>query len=163
MHDVLCIFYSRTGKTREAMEEIAAALDAEVVELTDGVDRKGFRGWLRSGMDAVKRDCPAVRPFDTERKLENYRLVVIGTPVWAGRCCSIVRSFLKENGRALRRTAFVITRGSEHRSEEIYEQMDSFLPIPHRAAVSLRVGSVGHTFWQEEFLRQAQDILGEKE
>ena len=44
MSDVLCIYYSRTGHTKKAMEEIAEALDAELVELNDGVDRSGLRG-----------------------------------------------------------------------------------------------------------------------
>ena len=41
MRDILCMYYSRTGATRQAMTEIAQALDAELVELTDGVDRSG--------------------------------------------------------------------------------------------------------------------------
>ena len=32
MSDILCIYYSRTGNTKKAMEEIAAALDAELAE-----------------------------------------------------------------------------------------------------------------------------------
>lgn len=55
MRDILCMYYSRTGATRQAMTEIAQALDAELVELTDGVDRQGARGYLRSGMDAMRR------------------------------------------------------------------------------------------------------------
>ena len=55
MSDVLCIYYSRSGNTRKAMEEIATALDAELVEITDGVDRSGTAGWLRSGMDAMRK------------------------------------------------------------------------------------------------------------
>lgn len=43
MRDILCMYYSRTGATRQAMTEIAQALDAELVELTDGVDRSGAR------------------------------------------------------------------------------------------------------------------------
>ena len=35
MSDILCIYYSRTGTTKKAMEEIASALDAELVELRD--------------------------------------------------------------------------------------------------------------------------------
>ena len=31
MSNVLCIYYSRSGKTKKAMEEIAQALDAELV------------------------------------------------------------------------------------------------------------------------------------
>lgn len=159
MRDVLCIYYSRTGKTKKVMKTIAAQLDAELVELSDGVPRSGLRGWLRSGLDAVKRDCPAALPVETERKLENYRLVIIGSPVWAGRCSSVVRSFLKQHGKKLTRTAYVLTRGSEHKDEDIYRQMDLYTAQPHRAAASLRVGAVGHTFWQEEFLRQVRDIL----
>ena len=47
MSDILCIYYSRTGNTKKAMEEIAAALDAELAELRDNADRSGWRGWLR--------------------------------------------------------------------------------------------------------------------
>ncbi len=38
MSDILCIYYSRTGNTKKAMEEIAAALDAELAELRDNED-----------------------------------------------------------------------------------------------------------------------------
>ena len=162
MQDVLCIYYSRTGNTKKVMRAIAAETNAELVALTDGVDRSGLRGWLRSGLDAVKRDCPEAKPVETQRKLENYRLVIIGTPVWAGRCSSVVRSFLKQHGKELNRVAYVLTRGSAHRSEDIYRQMDLYTGKPHRAATSLRVGHVGHTFWQEEFLRQVREILAPK-
>lgn len=159
MRDVLCVYYSRSGNTKKVMKSIAAELNAELVQLTDGVERGGLRGWFRCGLDAVKRDCPAARPIETERRLENYRLVIIGTPVWAGRCSSVVRSFLKQHGKELNRVAYVLTRGSEHKSEDIYQQMDLYTAKPHRAATSLRVGHVGHTFWQEEFLRQIREIL----
>lgn len=133
MRDVLCIYYSRTGNTKRVMETIAKEMDAELLALTDGVERSGLRGWLRSGMDAMRKDCPDVLPFETERKLENYRLVIIGTPVWAGRCSSVVRSFLKQHGKELDRVAYVLTRGSEHKSEDIYRQMDQYTGKPHQA------------------------------
>ena len=163
MRDVLCVYYSRSGNTKKVMKAIAAELDAELVAISDGVERGGLRGWLRSGLDAVKRDCPAALPAETERKLENYRLVIIGTPVWAGRCSSVVRSFLKQHGKELDRVAYVLTRGSEHKCEDIYRQMDLYTAKPHRAATSLRVDHVGHTFWQEEFLRQIRELLAEEE
>ena len=88
MSDVLCIYFSRTGNTRKAMEEIAEALGAELVEITDGVDRSGWGGWMRSGLDAMRRTTLRNKPFQTERPLKDYRLVILGTPVWAGRCSS---------------------------------------------------------------------------
>ena len=50
MRDVLCIYYSRTGNTKKVMNAIASEMDAELVELTDGIERSGLRGWLRSGL-----------------------------------------------------------------------------------------------------------------
>ena len=161
MSNVLCIYYSRTGHTKKAMEEIAEALDAELLELSDGMDRSGALGALRSGLDAMRRDCRPLRPFQTQRALGDYKLVIVGTPVWAGRCSSVMRGFLKQHGKKLRQAAYVVTRGSEEKSEEVYEQMDLYTPCGHAAAVSLRSGSVGYTFWQEEFLRQVRELLNQ--
>lgn len=163
MSDVLCIYYSRTGNTKKAMEEIAESLGAELVELSDGVDRSGTRGWLRSGLDAMRRTIDPLKPFETERALKDYRLVIVGSPVWAGRCSSVVRGFLKKYGGKLQNAAYVVTRGSEKRDEAIYDQMDLYTPCGHQAAVSLRSGSVGYTFWQEEFLRQVRDFLSQQQ
>jgi len=160
MSDVLCIYYSRTGKTRKAMEEIAGELDAELVEIRDEAGRNGALGWLRCGLDAVKRTTRPLKPFRTERPLSAYRLVIVGTPIWAGRCSSVIRGFLKEHGKELRSAAFVVTRGSDQRSEEVFEQMDLYTPCGHKAAGSLRLGSVGYEFWREEFLRQVREFLG---
>lgn len=162
MSDVLCIYYSRTGNTKKAMEEIAEALDAELVAIRDGVDRSGWGGWMRSGLDAMRKTTLPTKPFETEKALSQYRLVVIGTPVWAGRCSSVARGFLKEHGAKLQNAAYVLLRGSEDKNEEIYEQMDRYTPCGHKAAVSLRSGSVGYEFWREEFLRQAKEFLNQK-
>lgn len=163
MSDVLCIYYSRTGNTKSTILQIAQALDAEVVEIRDGVERSGVKGWLRCGMDAMSRTVPPVSPFETEKALSQYRLVILGTPVWAGRCSGVMRSFLKKYGKKLPAAAYVLLRGSEDKNEEIYEQMDRYIPGGHCAAVSLRSGSVGYAFWQEEFLRQVRDYLDRRQ
>ena len=92
MSDILCIYYSRTGNTKKAMEEIAEALDAELLELRDGVDRGGLRGWIRCGRDAMRRTTEPLLSFQTGQGLPKYRLVILGTPVWAGRCSAVMRA-----------------------------------------------------------------------
>ena len=159
MSDILCIYYSRTGNTRDTMTEMAKALGAELVEIRDGVERGGIGGWLRCGLDAMSRTVAPVSAFETEKPLSQYRLVILGTPVWAGRCSSVMRSFLKKHGRKLGAAAYVLLRGSEDKNEEIYDQMDALTPCGHCAAVSLRRGSVGYAFWQEDFLRQVREYL----
>ena len=159
MSDVLCIYFSRTGNTKKAMEEIAQALDAELVEITDGQDRTGWRGYLRSGMEAMRRSTRPIKPIETEKNLEEYRLVVLGTPVWAGRCSSVMRAFLKRRGLELKHVGYIITRGSEKRYEEVYDQMDQYTAAPHVVAHSLRVGQVGYEFWRDKFIQEAQQFL----
>ena len=159
MSDVLCMYYSRTGHTKKAMLDIASELDAEVGELKDAVERSGFSGWLRCGLDAMRKTTQPLSHFETERTLSDYRLVILGTPVWAGRCSSVMRTFLKAHGKKLENVAYVVTRSSDGKNEEVYDQMDLYTAQPHMAAVSLRSGSVGYTFWQEEFLRQVRELL----
>ena len=154
---ILCVYYSRTGHTEKLMREIAQELNCEIVKLDDGVDRSGLKGWLRSGLQAMSRRLPAVKPPETALPLSIYDLVIIGTPVWAGRCSAPVRSFLREHGEELRRVAYVITRGSDVRYEEVYDQMDLYVRQPHVGAVTIRPDSVGAEFWRDSFLAGIRD------
>ena len=154
---ILCVYYSRTGNTEKLVREIAQELQCECVRLDDGVDRSGLAGWLRSGMQAMARQVPEVQDIKTVLPLSAYDLVIIGTPVWAGRCSAPVRSFLKKYGQHLRRAAYLITRGSDVRYEEVFEQMDLYVPSPHVHAVSIRPKAVGSTFWRDEFLSAIRD------
>ena len=157
--DILCLYYSRTGHTKFAMEEIAAALDCECVEMRDRVNRDGAIGWLRCGLDAMRRRTRAMEPFDTRRALQDYRLVILGTPIWAGRCSSIARGFLKRRGLEVQNIAYVVVHGSEELYKDVCDQMDQYVDHPHVADVSLRIGSAGYHFWRDEFIRNVTNYM----
>lgn len=161
---ILCICYSRTGYTRQAMTEIAEALDCELVEVYDKVKRDGAIGWLRCGLDAMrKRTRPTVR-LKTKRALSDYELVILGTPIWAGRCSSVIRGFLKRHGYEMRHVGYVITHKSEDLYKDVYRQMDLYLQGTHVADVSLRPGSAGYHFWRDQFIKTCSDFVAlEKE
>ena len=57
-----------------------------------------------------------------------------------------------EYGEEMRRVAYVITRGSEVRYEEVFDQMDLYVRSPRVSAVSIRPNAVGSAFWRDEFL-----------
>lgn len=44
----LCLYYSRTNTTRVIMKRIAVLMDADLFEYTDGKDRSGLKGYIRS-------------------------------------------------------------------------------------------------------------------
>ncbi len=162
MSDILCIYYSRTGHTRRAVKEIAEALDAEITAITDSSDRSGWRGYVRCGMDAMKTSTRPLEPFKTEKPLDQYRLVIVGSPVWAGRCASPVRALLKRRGLEMANVAYVVTRSTAQRSEEVYAQMDMYTADAHKMAVSLRPGSEGYEFWRNDFIQNVRRWLDER-
>ena len=127
--------------------------------ISDERDRSGWKGYLRSGMDAMKTSTKPLRPFETARPLEAYKLVIVGTPVWAGRMASPVRSLLKRRGLELHRVAYVVTRSTTQRSEEVYDQMDLYTAAKRLFAVSLRPGSEGYEFWRNDFIQNVQRWL----
>lgn len=158
MSDILCLYYSRTGKTRAVMQDMALAMDAELVEITDGIDRSGALGFFMCGIDAMRRGTHKTQSYKTEKELEEYTLVVLGTPVWAGRCSSVMRGFLKRHGLELNNVAYVLTRGSDHRDEDIFDQMDLYTARPRLAGASIRVDSVGYHFWRDQFLNELKNV-----
>ncbi|MBQ3104182.1 MAG: hypothetical protein IJC58_07840 [Oscillospiraceae bacterium] len=159
MSDILCLYYSRTGKTKQAMEEIALALDAEIVGIQDEINRSGTMGFFMSGLDAVRKNTHRLKRFETEKALHEYRLVILGTPVWAGRCSAVMRGFLKRRGLELPDTAYVLTRSSDQRCEDVFRQMDLYTAKPHVLDVSLRSKAVGYHFWLNQFVKSVQNYL----
>ena len=159
-NDILCICYSRTGKTRQTMAEIAAALDSELLEVSDRVRRGGAMGWLRCGLDAMRKKTNAINRVETAKPLWEYKLVILGTPVWAGRCASVMRAFLKRRGYELPDVAYVITHGSDEPYRAVFEQMDLYLRKPRVAEASLRPDSAGYIFWRDQFLKTCADFVG---
>ena len=78
--NILCLYYSRTGNTKKAMEEVAEALDCECLEIRDKVDRSGTMGYLRCCFDAMHKRTSAVsRP-----KCQKPRITLEQRPAHTG-------------------------------------------------------------------------------
>ena len=110
-------------------------------------------------MDAKKPSTRPLLPFQTEKPLNEYRLVIIGSPVWAGRCASPVRALLKRRGLEMKNVAYLVTRSTSQRSEEVYDQMAMYTGQTHRLAVSLRPDSEGYAVWRNDFTQNVRRLL----
>ncbi len=70
---------------------------ADILELSpvkDNIGKDKFSKYLRGGKQAVLKDTPALHPFDV--RLEDYELIMFGTPVWAYTYAPALRTFFKE-------------------------------------------------------------------
>lgn len=109
----LVVYYSRTGTTAALGDAIARRLAAhgsvDVEALFDVVDRRGPFGFVRSIVDTIRRQRPALATLAHDAA--RYDLVVLGTPVWGSTVSAPMRTFLAAHAGRLPRVAFFLTDG----------------------------------------------------
>jgi menaquinone-dependent protoporphyrinogen IX oxidase len=106
---VLIVYYSRTGRTRRLAARLAREFSAPMVCIGEQHHRLGTAGWLRSLFEATFRLEPEIARL--RRVIDDYDLVLIGTPVWGRQLASPVRSFARQYGHRVRQVAFFCTMG----------------------------------------------------
>jgi len=115
----LIVFYSNTGNTSKLAKIIGDKLDGETLEIKDQRNRNGLIGFLRAGFDAVTSNVTIIENFNLE--LSEYDLVIIGTPIWAGRLTPAIRTFLIGNSEVLPEVAFFTTHAGGGSSKALLQ------------------------------------------
>ncbi|MDR5777497.1 MULTISPECIES: hypothetical protein [unclassified Caballeronia] len=108
MSRVLVVCFSRSGRTRSLGTTLAACLRADFEAITEPADRAGVSGYLRSLADTLFGR--SVRLDPPQHNVTRYDVVIIGTPVWAGKVSAPVRAWLAANRRKLPHVAFFCTQ-----------------------------------------------------
>ena len=107
----LIVYYSRTGNTKFIAQTIAAEIGADAEELVDKKKRTGLNGWLNAGKDARKESETEIAP--TTKPLENYELIIVGTPIWASRATPAITTYLKKNDLSDKKVAAFFANSSD--------------------------------------------------
>jgi len=121
--NILVAYYSRSGLTKNLAENIAKALEADIDEIIDEKKRSGFIGALKAGKDAFFEKKTNIT---YDKNPDSYDLVVVGTPVWAGRITPALRTYLSEN--SFEKIAFFATHGGGQ--GKVFENMESLSDKP---------------------------------
>ena len=93
----IVVYYSLEGNSKYVADEIAKKLGADTLRLESkkayptGTMSKYFWG----GKDVVMGETPELLPYQFHKK--DYDVIILGTPVWAGRYAPPIKTFLKEN------------------------------------------------------------------
>lgn len=90
----LVIYYSLEGNTEVLAKSIADEIGAELLKLRPEkpISSKGFTKFFWGGKQAVMKQKPALLPI--EKSLNDYDLIVLGTPIWAGSYNPVFRTLL---------------------------------------------------------------------
>lgn len=117
------VYYSHTGKTRAVATEVAARLDADLLEASCPA-YTGLCGKVRQAWDVLTRGHPPIR---LEPMLDARDLIVVGGPVWGTKAAPPVLSALcRIRGKSGRIALFVTCDGSVPTSppEPALEEME---------------------------------------
>jgi flavodoxin len=141
---ILVATYSRTGNTNQVANALARRCNADLEELRDVRDRRGVMGYLRSAKEAIRHVLvPIVQPT---RNWRDYDLVVLGTPVWAGRVSSPMRTYLSHQvalgePTTATRVAFFCTMGGRG-AENVFAELEQLMGVKPVATLALTDGQV---------------------
>ena len=110
MTKTLVVYYSRSGKTGQMANDIAAGLGATLERIEAPGIGGGPLGYIKAAVSAFRRRADRI---ETPRHdPAAFDLVVVGSPVWVGRVSGPVRTYLTRYGKSFKRTAFFVTLGS---------------------------------------------------
>lgn len=118
----LIIFYSRTDTTRMLAGDLAKELGADMVAIQERKSRKGIKGYLSCLLDASRGMMTPIEPLSVDPS--SYDLVLLGTPVWAGRPSCPMRRFLSDAAHTLPTTAYFCTYGGRGHETTFNEMCD---------------------------------------
>jgi flavodoxin len=116
------IYYSLEGNTKFAAEKIAFQLGADLIQLLPvkeyptGKVSKYFWG----GKSATFGESPKLEPYRFEQN--QYDLVILGTPIWAGTFTPPLRTFVRKN-RLTQKKVALFASCSGGSTEKCFEQL----------------------------------------
>lgn len=143
MKTCLVVYYSRTGITQEVAQRIAAGCACESERIVDTRARRGVIGYLQCGYEALAHATPPIAP--ATRDPGDYALVILGSPVWAGRLASPMRSYLHAHAGRLHAVAAFCTMGGSG-GEAVLDEIAALCGKPLVACMALADGDIrsGH-------------------
>jgi multimeric flavodoxin WrbA len=136
---MIVVYYSRAGHVAAAAKNYARQNGADILEIRDLVSRKGVFGFVRAGMQAVRKQTTPIAPITVD--LAQYDRVVVCSPVWAGTMACPVRTFLTRYGSSLREVEYLIMRAAKTDDYAcVFDEMDAVCGKKRVKAVSLIQG-----------------------
>lgn len=90
----IIIYYSLTGKTALVATTAAKVLDADVRRIDEVKIRKIPSVYFFGSLAAMTNKSSRIKPLDFN--VDNYDLILVGSPVWAGKPAPAVNTFIAE-------------------------------------------------------------------
>lgn len=121
MSEILVVYYSLTGHTRQVAEQIAAVCGADIDPIVAVKPRRmTFSTYFWGGWEALRGEEETIEPAAKSPK--DYDLVVLGSPNWAAHMPPPVRRYLAEHAGEFAHLAVFCTQGGAN-GEKVLTRM----------------------------------------
>jgi flavodoxin len=92
----LVVYYSYEGSSALIAGELKKAVAADLLEIKteDEKVRSGFAKYFCGGRQVFTHARPKLKPWTV--KIEDYDLIILGAPVWAGAPAPALQSFIEK-------------------------------------------------------------------
>ncbi|MBR6089743.1 MAG: hypothetical protein IKP86_07405 [Anaerolineaceae bacterium] len=96
------VYYSMSGNCEFTAKKIAERTGADLIRLEPEktYPDSGFRKFFWAGKSAVMGETPALKPYEFDAS--KYDRIIFGFPVWASNPTPPIRTFIRDNGSAIR-------------------------------------------------------------
>ena len=134
----LCLYYTRTNMTKEAMEHLAKLLDADIACYSDGKDRSGALGYVGACFASMKKTFPKVT-IEGNISLGDYDRVLIGMPIWVEGPCVVGKALLDQyKDRLPKDVYYVVTQMGPSDYSARIKKLDDLLGRSSAGQISLK-------------------------
>lgn len=158
MKPCLVVCYSRTGMTRKLADRIVDACGADLEQISDLKTRIGPLGYLRSSYEAITKNLPGI--LAPAKNPADYELVILGTPVWAGKVSAPMRSYINQHRGSFKRIAAFCTMGGSG-GDKTLNEIEALCGKPLIARLVLTDAEIQNDRYQDKVLTFAQSTATE--
>jgi flavodoxin len=116
----IVVYYSWTGNTEIVAKELANQLKADIRSLKEQKVRKDAAGFMRAALGALTG--AKSRLLDTDYSLDNYDIVLLGTPIWAFHTTPALNTFVK-NADFHNKTIYLFSTTASGKIEKPYKPL----------------------------------------
>jgi len=159
MANILVAYYSRSGSTAHVARAVAGRLGADLDPIRSTASYAGVGGFLKGVWHSIRRHSPEVAWTEDPGR---HTVIILGSPVWAGRLSGPMRSYLRRN-RGLKGAVAAFCLSGSGSEASFFREVEQILGRAPVATLSLAQRDVVKGAFDDElqvFVEQVRAALG---
>lgn len=149
----LIIYYSSGGSTKIMARTLSMNLKADIIEIKDLKNRKGFANRFLSSIDAFRESKTKISPSKLD--LTDYDLIYVGTPTWANKPAPAIITIVDNCNWKGKDVILFTTMNKPGSGEETLDRLEE--------KIYLRGGRVVESFSLTTKDKSPEDIINDTE